>query len=288
MFVVVSSALAQDASSNGGCVFHPITLSDNVEFGNVPVEIGGIDNAGAVVGAYGPPPGNSKSFLLYRGKLTPFEFPGSSNTFANAINNHSQIVGSYEGAGGLHGFVARNGKFEKLDMPGAQTWLTDINDKGDILGGFQNSQNVQGSFLLYDGHFATFNYPGTNPGSTIATGLNNHGVIVGAYTDPVYFRVHGFMAENGHFSTIDFPGASGTFVYRVNDEGAMAGYYFSAADGALDHGFIYAKGKFTKVDAPGGQQTILVGINDNSQVLGWEIVSYGKTRFFVDTCRELF
>jgi hypothetical protein len=45
-------------------------------------------------------------FVLDQGNYTTLDVPGSTFTWANGINDSGQIVGSYEDAGGTHGFLA--------------------------------------------------------------------------------------------------------------------------------------------------------------------------------------
>jgi hypothetical protein len=64
-----------------------------------------------------------------------------------------QIVGSYEDSGGfIHGFLLSNGLYATLDdhdpLATGQTFASDINDMGQIVGYYRTATGFRG-FLLY-------------------------------------------------------------------------------------------------------------------------------------------
>lgn len=65
----------------------------------------GISNLRVVVGEYVKTDGNASSFLLQNGAITTFDVPGALDTEARGINSSGQIVGSYDDANALHGFI---------------------------------------------------------------------------------------------------------------------------------------------------------------------------------------
>jgi uncharacterized membrane protein len=58
-----------------------------------------------------------------------------------AVNGRAQAVGTYTDANGqTRGFRWERGRITTLDVPGAvATMVTDINDRGQIVGVYQNS-----------------------------------------------------------------------------------------------------------------------------------------------------
>src|SRR6478752_2327297 len=257
---------AQEASSAGTCSFQDLKLQ---AFSSAA---SGINDIGAVVGSFSTSlHTSSQAFLLFRGKFTPFTFPGSVSTGAFDINNHAQIVGSYSDRGGRnHGFFVQSGGFQTIDVPGAVngTFPNGINNNGDIVGGFFGSSGGERSFLLHAGKFTFFRFPGSV--STEATSINVNSVIVGTYRNTmVGGRIHGFMVRNGAFRTLDFPGAVNTFPARVNDQGEIVGSYEKSDFTA--HGFVLANGKFITIDKlpeASGTQTNLRGVNNLSRIVG--------------------
>ena len=102
---------------------------------------------------------------------------------------------------------------------------------------------------------------------TVATGINNSGVIVGVYEDQ-NGNDHGFLDKGGVFTTLDVPGGAGFFTdaFGINNAGQVVGQYFTA-DFNLS-GFVYSDGVFTTLQHPGTGATQPEGINDLGQVVG--------------------
>jgi uncharacterized membrane protein len=261
-----ATGLAQEASQTGTCSFQDLKFQ---AFSSVA---SGINDVGAVVGSFSVGLRTSThAFLLFNGKFTPFSFPGSVSTGAFDINNHAQIVGSYQDRSGRsHGFFVQSGGFQTIDVPGAVNgiFLNGINNTGDIVGGFFGSSGGERSFLLHRGKFSFFRFPGSV--STEATSININSVIVGTYRNTlVGGRIHGFMVRNGAFRTLDFPGAINTFPAKINDQGEIVGSYEKSD--FVAHGFVLAHGQFTTIDKPPeapGTRTNILGVNNRSRIVG--------------------
>jgi hypothetical protein len=124
-------------------------------------------------------------------------------------------------------------------------------------------------FLIFAGSasavtWTTIDFPGAD--STIVTGINNKGDIVGAYL--ISGTGHGFLLSGGNYTTIDFPGSTSTLVMGINDQGDMSGYYFNDG-GILAHGFLLQSGSFTLIDVPNANRTFVAGLNNNDEVVGF-------------------
>ena len=118
-------------------------------------------------------------------------------------------------------------------MPGVvfQTFAYGLNDKGQVVGSFQNSTGFHG-FLDTAGSFTQIDPPG---GVDItATGINSAGQIVGSFfTDGT--GQHGFIDTGGSFTQIDVPGGSDTDAEGINDRGQIVGTF---ANSTGTHGFL--------------------------------------------------
>jgi probable HAF family extracellular repeat protein len=124
--------------------------------GAVSASATGINSDGAIVGFSTNSSGVTSSWLLHRGTLITYQFPGGSNTQAFGVNNHDQIVGSYlDSSKVMHGFVLSN--------PGSGATWQSIND------------------------------PKGAPGTTVVNGINFAGDLVGFYTDSAG-NTHGMLA----------------------------------------------------------------------------------------------
>ena len=166
-------------------------------------------------------------FLLDRGRYTAFEVAGAvTQTFPIGINDRGQIVGYYDDAGGLHGFLRqKDGRFSSIDFPGARaTEALKINNRGQIVGIYSETGAVgfadRRGFLLDRGRFTRIDFPGAV--NTVARGVNDRGQVVGGYLDAAG-RFHGFLWDKGRFTTIDVPGAVGTTATDINNRGQIAG-----------------------------------------------------------------
>ncbi|TMJ80734.1 MAG: hypothetical protein E6G76_26320 [Alphaproteobacteria bacterium] len=105
--------------------------------------------------------------------------------------------------------------------------------------------------------------------TTIASGINDAGQIVGQFRDASN-RAHGFLLSGGSFITIDDPAAtgpgSGTFVQGINDARQIVGSYIDARG---SHGFLLSGGTFTTLNDPlATDGTQALGINDSGQIVG--------------------
>ena len=96
--------------------------------------------------------------------------------------------------------------------------------------------------------------------STIASGINDLGVVVGSYTDGSNVT-HGFTETGGTFTSVDAPCAAQTSASGINNAGQVIGTTTNA--GGQTSGFIRTGGSYVGFDAPGGVgATTGTGINN--------------------------
>lgn len=110
----------------------------------------------------------------------------------------------------------RGGGYTTFDFPGAggtAAGLGDINDRGRIAGFYSDDAGTYYSFLRSRrGTFTPIENPRANGPSpygsgTAVYGINDRGVMVGAYA--AGGTVHGFVRDrHGKFRTVDYPTAS--------------------------------------------------------------------------------
>jgi probable HAF family extracellular repeat protein len=92
------------------------------------------------------------------------------------------MVGVYRDAGGaFHGFLLDNGVVTEIAFPNvsAETRPTDINNRGQIVGGYYEDV-WRHAFLLSDGVFTRLTPRGAFEDS-VALGIDDRGRIVGNY-----------------------------------------------------------------------------------------------------------
>jgi probable HAF family extracellular repeat protein len=124
--------------------------------GTVPY---GINNSGQIVGGSFDTDdlaaGRIHGFLLDKGRYTIFDAPGVPVTLPYGINNRGRITGftltptEADPVAGGRGFLLRKGvkgRFTPIDFPGApRTFVTGLNDHGQIVGGYENPDAGLGS-----------------------------------------------------------------------------------------------------------------------------------------------
>jgi uncharacterized membrane protein len=99
-----------------------------------------------------------------------------------------------------------------------------LNDVGGIVGTYAASDSRIHGFLLYQGKFTSFMFPGST--DTIAHDINTTGTIVGDYSVNGSIQ-HPFMVHSGGFHEITLPGfpnAPATAT-GVNDKGDVVGVF---------------------------------------------------------------
>jgi probable HAF family extracellular repeat protein len=180
------------------------------------------------------------------------DFPQSIQTEAYGINARGAIVGMYiDVKGEPHGFLLENGKYTRIDVPGALFTLNAraINARGDILGNYHDRDDVQHGYLLRNGKFTRITHPGAI--ATNSNGINNAGDVTGQWWN-VNDRSRGYIRRNGKFQNVMGPEGTGNVLVRMaQDNGqVLVGHYWSEVDGGV-RGFIrHASGKYEVIERP--------------------------------------
>lgn len=183
------------------------------------------------------------------------------------------------------GFTYQNGIYTLVNAGSLSTWVTGINDAGDIVGYYINVHNYTGSFLLENDAFITFLNQGPTSPWNEANGINNIGEVVGTSQNATEGR--GFAIANDTNTSISVKGQQITRAQHVNDYGVIVGYA-----GVCDvectswHGFIYDAGKFIPLNYPGATATELTGSNNNGVIVGTYTDSAGAAGSFIYSNEE--
>jgi probable HAF family extracellular repeat protein len=217
---------------------------------------------------------------------TLLSFPGTLTTFANGINKGAttskiEIVGS-QGQGGF--LVGVSGKktvtetYRAVNYPHVppQQVSNDVNDDGQIVGGYLDSSGVGHGYERSGGKFTTIDVPFAGATSTGVFAINNSDEIVGGWTDSGG-ATHAFTLIGGTFASFDYPGATFTTALDVNNKGEIVGFYNDT--NGVGHGFLLSGGTYTSIDVPGAVYTSSSGINDAGDIVG----SYCTTSQCVST-----
>jgi probable HAF family extracellular repeat protein len=244
-----SGAIALQADGNGGVgpsYIYSGNTHTQITFPGVDptaTYLQALNNSGGYGGAYvDPSTGNFRGFVYLNGQYKTVVPPGGAgtDTFVYGLNDHGEAVGSAGGFPTYVSFSYLNGQFTTLTDPNGPTTTAanGVNNAGDVVGSYIDSNNISHGFLLHNGQYTTLDVPGAAGGQfqgTAALNISNTGEIVGWYNGSDGLT-HGFTYQNGVFDTVDYPFASGpnppantgTFLYGVNDEGQLVGQYTDA------------------------------------------------------------
>ena len=143
-----------------------------------------------------------------------------------ALNDVGGIVGTYEASDfHFHGFLLYQGKFTTFMFPGStDTIRIDMNTTGTIVGDIFGN-GVQHAFMVHSGGFHEITIPGFPNVTSVATGVNDNGDVVGMFRTDSSTN-HGFLLHNGKLTILSFPGArEGLQPVSINNQGVIVGIY---------------------------------------------------------------
>jgi len=232
----------------------------------------GLNGLGKIVGTDNAIPG-LHAFLADRDSSTSLDrlgVLGTHTSFARGINTKGEIVGGYAGSDGKeHGFIIRQGKVIKFDVPLRQavgTQLNAINDAGAMVGVWVDSGFRGHGFIYQNGKLSSLEYPGARDTNPFA--INSRGHVAGNWDTDQSHTGHGFVFINGKITSFDVPSAEplGTAANGINDQGQIVGSYVGH-DGRF-HGFLQEGSAFTTLDCPGAVNTIAWAINASGEIVG--------------------
>ena len=254
----------------------------------VQTEIYGISDAtGALTGNYIDASGVRRGFS---GDII-VEYPGASETYADFVDAHSGMVGSYiDAEGKFHAYLRTPaGRFLSFDNPFEKDvehmYVHGINDAGILVARVKFLGELPTTFVgsLYAG-LQEFKIPGSL--STEGWNVNQDGSIVGHYVS-ADGRTHGFVASvlgdsvppvseeppvppdvsDYIFETIDVPGVDFLELTASNDFEDYAGNTLSP-DGKKTVGFTLIDDVFTTYDFPGSKNTFFYALGNDLRAAG--------------------
>lgn len=223
---------------------------------------------------------NNRGLGLQRYFLTDLGTLGGTQSFAYALNDLGQVVGSswISGDTTSHSFLYTNGKMTDLYPLNSQdvqtVGPTSINDLGQIASGLTvNGVYVPAILNSATGQLTLIGSLGSNNSSTfgVATSVNNLGAATGySYVDNV--NRHAFLYYNSAISDLGSFGGYSSGA-SVNDWGQVAGFASDATTG-ISHAFVDVNGVMNNLDPTA--ESYGRGINDLGQVVG-EFVTANQT-----------
>ena len=207
----------------------------------------GVNDAGFIVARSKIIDDVPRTFIgAFREEYQELQVPGSVSTQGWNVNQDGSIVGHYDSADGRRqGFIARpvaqvrdesvvtptisQYTFESIDVPGVD--LLAVTASNDLEGYAGYTKSADGekevAFILSDGVFMTYDFPGSQ--NTYFYALGNNGQAAGHYQDSEGLY-HGVILENGELRQYDFPGAVETQIFGIGDAtGALTGNWTDAS-----------------------------------------------------------
>lgn len=191
---------------------------------------------------------------------------------AYALNNLGQVVGETVNPqdSNTTAFLYTGGHVDLLSsMSGAShgSIAYDINNQGQVVG----SKLIANAFSYKNGNAVDL---GELPLSinTIATGVNDNGVIVGWALNPGSLSYTAFKYDSTGISQV-LPSRDPIGLLSqaedINNSGQIIGYYSPEGGGAI-HAFVSNNGTLTDLGAPQGYKTSFANaINDSGMIVGY-------------------
>jgi hypothetical protein len=175
------------------------------------------------------------------------------------------LIGTFAQQAPNSGFIEVITTFD-YPGPGNSTLPQKINERGDIVGFYIDSNGVNRGFVRFsDGSFSAPIVEPKTLGFTQARSINSSGTICGDYFGSD-FNIHGFFLTNGTFTEYDVAGAPNTFVQGINDAGDFAGIFGDSFNGPFQ-AFVSVGGTVTSFSVPGAASTVAFQLNNSKQLL---------------------
>lgn len=237
------------------------TVPDDPDF--LASSVFGINDAGVMAGTVLSTGFTESGFVRdKKGIYTVFSMPGWDNTEVRGINSSGLVVGyAFDDAfTKTVGFIydpARNAFVDFLPSP--YTLVQGINARGDAVGHVTLSAGTActgcpaGRYGFLRAASGAVTYFQVNDQTTVARGISNSGLIVGAIRDPVTFNDRGFVVSlrrsGASFQSIavpgtdllEFPGADSTTPEGITSSGDVIGIWIDTS--GTFHGFIATPSK---------------------------------------------
>jgi uncharacterized membrane protein len=128
--------------------------------GSTDTELVGLNKYGVVAGYYVDSSSNIHGFTYEKGTFTMIDYGnGNPNTYLSGIDDYGAVVGGYGTSETInsvdyawqHGFLYSGGTFNTFDAPFGDVQVTTpwgMNNKGEIVGGYVDSQGMNYGFFL--------------------------------------------------------------------------------------------------------------------------------------------
>ncbi len=237
----VVTGLYNDASNNShGFVWYNGTLGTLDNPGSLDTALSSVSNLEVAAGYYGDSTtahAATYSFQSGAWSMLP-DISGMPNNEAYGINKSGVVIG-VAGGGGFNGpstaaswvWDPSSQSYTFFNVPGAEQYSTyddAINDRGQVVGSYDDSSGLEHGFLKDGETYTTIDVGAIY---TVAYGINNHGTIVGYWGNLSGWNEGFVRTSDGTVTVVDFPGALETQVGNINDRGDICGLWVDPKTG---------------------------------------------------------
>jgi uncharacterized membrane protein len=197
----------------------------------------GANNRGTVIENYDTGLGNafiSGTYSLQSGAWTMLpDPPGYTNNSAYNINDFDVMIGdAYTPNNVAWTWDPGSQSYTIYAVPGSTQYSTysgGINDKGQMVGQFEDTNGVWHGFLKEGETYTTIDPPNTT--WTYAEAVNNSGTIAGSWNNLSGWSEGFVRTSDGVFTVVDVPGGLETLIVGINDRGDICGMWVNPKTG---------------------------------------------------------
>jgi probable HAF family extracellular repeat protein len=236
--------------------------------GAIETDTYAINDSGVIAGDFVDSSGVQHGMILNGTKLTSVDnancvtTPGTGAIALFGISTTDTVVGwcTSTKTGDDIAFSYLEGKFVNIAFPGSTSTLAQgINDKGQIVGTYFDSSDVQHGFFLSGGKYMSLDVPSET--ASDAWAINNKGLITifalnsgGTYDSWV-------RSKDGTFKKMDVPKEAQSLIHGIDSFGDLI---YTVVDSSNNvHGAFYDRGAYTVFDDPKGvNATQAFGLNE--------------------------
>jgi probable HAF family extracellular repeat protein len=201
-----------------------------------------LNKSGTIVGSYYT--GSATQAFIYKdGAFTALGTLGGSNSSASAVNDFDVVVGSSQLAGDSvsHAFASYRGYKLDLGTLGGNSGAVDINNRGTIVGTYQDASGVWKAWIIDRGRMRPLfdSYVNVPAGNQYVAAINEQGTVTGNIDNSAFVYDDGKLMILNTLPQVQAAGWATLFIMDINDRGWITGWGWRRDDSSGNsHGFV--------------------------------------------------